>query len=333
MLKKHSKIVIGLFISAIFMYLALRKVDYEQMVQAFKKADYWMILPGLALLFFSHWLRSVRWRFLLNPVSRPPVSTLYSALLIGYMANTFLPAHLGEFLRAIVVGKKHEVSGSAVFGTIVMERIIDVITLFLLLAFTMIVFPFPAWVEKSGYISLFGVLGLFSILLGLKIQRQRTTQMINRITGFVPQKWREKFFITMDSFLNGITPLQRKRDYILVTVLSLIIWACYGIIFQIFFYAFDFVVNYDLPWITAWVLLVITTFAILVPSSPGYVGTYHYLCALALGLFGVPNSPALSFAFVLHGINFIPILFVGLVLFSIEGLDLKKAREKNLSAL
>lgn len=333
MLKKHFKIVIGLVISAFFMYLALRKVDFDQMMQAFQKADYWMILPGLALLFFSHWLRSVRWRILLNPVSHLPIPTLYSALLIGYMANTFLPAHLGEFLRAYVVGKKHEISGSSVFGTIVMERIIDVITLFILLAFTMIVFPFPSWVEKSGYISLLGVLALFFLLLGLKTQRQRTTNMINRVTGFVPEKWRDKFFKAMDAFLSGITPLQHKRDYLIVTVLSVIIWACYGFIFQIFFYAFDFIAHYDLPWIAAWVLLVITTFAILVPSSPGYVGTYHYLCALGLGLFGVPNSPALSFAFVMHGINFIPILFVGLVLFSIEGLDLKKAQEKNLSAL
>ena len=108
-----------------------------------------------------------------------------------------------------------------------------------------------------------------------------------------------------------------------MTMLSIAIWFCYGMAFQMGFYAFDFVRIYALPWMAALVLLVITTISVLVPSSPGYVGTYHYLCQLSLGLFAVPESPALTFAFVLHGINFLPILIVGLILISAEGMSVK----------
>ena len=71
------------------------------------------------------------------------------------------------------------------------------------------------------------------------------------------------------------------------------------------------------------VLLVMTTISILVPSSPGYVGTYHYLCQLALGLFLVPKGPALSYAVIVHGINILPVLVLGLIILSLEGLSIK----------
>ncbi len=67
----------------------------------------------------------------------------------------------------------------------------------------------------------------------------------------------------------------------------------------------------------------ITPIAVLVPSSPGYVGAYHWLCQLSLGFFGVPESDALSFAFAVHGVNFLPILVVGLILVPFTGMNIK----------
>jgi hypothetical protein len=109
-----------------------------------------------------------------------------------------------------------------------------------------------------------------------------------------------------------------------------VIWACYAYIFQLLFHAFGFVADYSLPWSASLVLLVITTFSVLIPSSPGYVGTYHYLCVYTLGLFPtpVPESEALSFAFLAHGINFLPILIVGLFLISAAGMSVKNLQRQ-----
>ena len=133
------------------------------------------------------------------------------------------------------------------------------------------------------------------------------------------------------SFFDGIVGLKNWRHYVITTVLSLLIWAGYGAALQVCLYAFDFVSQYNLPWTAALVTLVITTISIIVPSSPGYVGTYHLLCQLSLGLFAVPKSEGLTFAFVLHGINFIPILIVGLIIASIEGVSLSKKPQKSLA--
>ena len=127
------KLLIGIAISAFFMTLALRKVDGTELVQAFKQANYWYVAPAILVMFLSHYIRALRWQLLIKPISTIPVKSLYSSLLIGYMANTFLPAHLGEFLRAYMVNKKHHIKTSRIFGTIVIERIIDVLTLLLLI--------------------------------------------------------------------------------------------------------------------------------------------------------------------------------------------------------
>lgn len=325
---KDWKLLIGLAIAAFCLFLAFRKVDFAQMWAAFQQMNYWYLLPALAIMFFSHWLRALRWRYFLAPIHKVDLKTLYSSLLIGYMANTFLPAHLGEFIRAYLVGKRYPIPGSSVFATIVIERIIDVFTLLTLMAVTIIVFPFPAWVRQSGYISFAFIFVLLVALWLMKRYRTRATKVLNVILKPLPSHLSHKINELLHSFLDGVVGLKNWRHYIIVGILSLAIWFCYGYIFQIGLHAFNFVELYNTPWMTPLVLLVITTIAILVPSSPGYVGTYHYLCQISLGFFGVPESDALTFAFVIHGINFLPILLVGLVLVTVMGMNLKSIQSE-----
>ncbi|MBN1999630.1 flippase-like domain-containing protein [candidate division KSB1 bacterium] len=325
---KDWRIVFGILLSIFFMYLSFRKVEFGQMFSAFKQASYIYILPSVLIMFFSHWLRALRWQFLLEPIKKIDLPTLYSSLLVGYMANTFLPAHLGEFLRAYMVGKKRPVASGAVFGTIVTERIVDVFTLLVLLALTLVVFPFPDWVKKSGYVSFAGIIVLFMILFLLKRYRDKGTRIVEKVLTIFPKSMAQKVVALLHSFLDGIVPLKRKTHYLITLILSIVIWLCYALIFQLLFYAFDLAAVYQLPWYAALVLLVITTISVLVPSTPGYVGTYHYLCMLSLQMFGVPDNKGLAFAFVAHGINFLPLLIVGLIILSFEKTSLKSMQNE-----
>ncbi len=309
---KNAKLLVGILISILFMYLAFRNVDFFQMGEAFKKANYWYLLPALGLLFFSHWLRAVRWHYLMVPIETVKITPLFSALMIGYMANAFLPAHLGEFLRAYVLGKRCRIPASAVFGTVVVERIIDVLVLILFMGLTFVVFPFPEWVEKSGYITFVFAIGLLLALVLMKKYRDTSLRLFDRILKPLPEKFSAKLNELLHSFLDGVVSLKNWRHYVIMVVLSLMMWICYGAILYVCLHAFSLIAAYNLTWITALVVLVITTISIIVPSSPGYVGTYHYLCQLSLGMFAVSGSEALSFAFVAHGLSFFPILAVGL---------------------
>ena len=318
------KLVIGLLISALFLYLAFHKVDFGEMLQAFKTANYWFLIPAVPIIFLSHFLRALRWRYLLDPIRHLDVGSLFSSLIIGYAANTFMPAHLGEFLRAYVLGKKRQIPMSLVFATIVVERIIDVFSLLFLTLLALFVYPFPDWVINSAYIMLAGSVFLLIGLIFLKKANLSTMRFAGIILTPFPDVFVEKIKLMLEKFSKGILPLMRWHDYITVSMLSLIIWLCYGLVFYLCLNAFDFVDPYNLEWSASLILLVITTIAVVVPSSPGYVGTYHYLCQITLALFGVPAGPALSFAAVVHGLNFLPVLGVGLFLAQHEGMTILK---------
>ncbi|MCX6555163.1 MAG: lysylphosphatidylglycerol synthase transmembrane domain-containing protein [Candidatus Aminicenantes bacterium] len=323
------KIIAGILLSLLFIFLAFRQVDFSQMGRAFADADYWLLVPILAVIFISLLLRAWRWQYLLAPIRQVQLPGLFASLVVGYMANTFLPAHLGEVVRAYHARKKTGIAASAVFATIVVERLLDIFALLMLMGLALAVFPFPGWVQKSGVIMLVLVVVLFALLLLMKKYRRQTMAVSGRLTAFLPDSLSAKVNGLLDQFLNGIVPLKAAGHYPLVGVLSFAIWACYAVTFQLLFHAFDFVNLYHLPWTAALVALVITTISVVVPSSPGYIGSYHFLCQLALGLFAVPKGPALSYAFVLHAVNMFPVFFLGLFILSREKISLRSvAREK-----
>ncbi len=316
------KLWVGLLVGALFLYLAFRKVDFGQMWASLKNANYWYLLPATLIIFISHFLRALRWRYLLDPVKRVNTPSLFSALIIGYGANMIIPAHLGEFLRAYVLAQKRQIAMGSVFATIVTERIVDVFSLVVLMFLAVLFYPFPEWVIKSGFLILAGALTLFFFLIFLKKSPVKTDTFLRFTLKPFPERIGSKMKGSIERFFSGILPLKRRRDYVEVVILSACIWGCYGFVFYFCFQAFDFIETYHLPWYAGLILLVITTISVLVPSSPGYVGAYHYLCQVSLALFAVPESPALSYAVVVHGVNFLPVFALALLFAGFEGLRL-----------
>ncbi len=324
MLKRHLRWMIGIPISLLFIYLAFRKVEIDAMWEALKQADYLYLPPILAVLFLSHYLRALRWRYLLDPLRRVDTRSLFSSLLIGYMANAFTPAHLGEFLRAFFLSRKRSLPMGSVFATIVVERVIDMFSLLALMPAAIFLYPFPDWVTRSGYIMLALTVGMMAFLVLLRVATASTLNLLGFILKPLPNRFTVRLLEAAERFIAGVQPLRRRQDYGAVAGLSVLIWGCYGVVFHLALVAFDFNRLYQLPWSASLILLVITTIAVVVPSSPGYVGTYHYLCQLSLALYQVPAGPALSFAAVAHAVNFVPVLIVGLLLAHFEGIKLSR---------
>jgi uncharacterized protein (TIRG00374 family) len=331
--KNKKKLFIGILISLFFMALAFRKVDFGQMWSSLETANYLYFLPVIAIVFLSHLLRAFRWRYLLDPIRRLDTSSLFSSLIIGYAANVVTPAHLGEVLRSYVLSKKRELPMSAILGTVVIERIIDVFSLLALMVVAIFIHPFPAWVVRSGYIMFAGTMGLLFLLILLKKSRSFTKAFLGLVHKILPERIAHQLNIITERFLWGIVPLKKWHDYITVILFSLAIWFCYGLVFQFSLHAFGFVEAYQLGWQVSLILLVITCVAVVVPSSPGYVGPYHYLCQITLAMFAVPAGPALSYATVVHAVSFLPVLLVGLALANYEGMSLYRSfADKPLTA-
>lgn len=324
------KFIAGVVIGAIFLYLSFRNVNIREMVKALMKANYWYILLSIFILIFSHYLRALRWKLFLAPIKTINSGSLFSALVIGYAANTFVPAHLGEFLRAFVLGKRHNIFASTTFASIVLERIVDVLSLIVVMALVIYIHPFPYWVVQSGLIMLAGSILLFIILISLKVYETKTSRLIHFLLKPLPEKISKKINIVILNFLSGVMPLKSFFHYFYVAFLSVFIWFCYALVYYFCLQAFNLEKIYDLAWYVGLVVLVFTTISIVLPTSPGYVGTYHYLCQISLVMFGVSATEALSYASIAHAITILPVTLVGLIMANYEGVAIyRTATESN----
>ncbi len=328
--KRHLlKLAIGLAIGAGFFYLAVRGIDIEQALAAFAQTDYGLVGLSAVVMMAAHLLRAMRWRFLLAPVKMLGTRSLFSALLIGYAANSFVPAHLGEFLRALVIGKKHGISASAALGSIVVERIVDVVSLITVMALVLIVHPFPDWVTTGGAIMLVGALLLGAMLIACKRYEVRAIAFMRALIKPLPEGIGRRLEALAVNFLGGIVPLKSPSHYAAASVLSIAIWLCYAAVYYICLAAFKLVAAYHLAWYVGLVVLVFTTISVVIPSTPGYVGTFHYLCQVALVLFGVSASEALSYAVIVHIVGVVPVSVAGLACAHYEGVAIYRTGDRD----
>ena len=127
--KKIVLFIAGILISIGCSWLFARKIEWSQLNVAFREAKYIYIMPTIIIIFISHYVRAVRWSTLIAPVKNVTVLNLFSATMIGFMANNVLPARIGEIIRAVIVAKKEKIKMTTSFATVVMERIFDVLTI------------------------------------------------------------------------------------------------------------------------------------------------------------------------------------------------------------
>jgi glycosyltransferase 2 family protein len=147
--KKKILFIAGILISIICSWLFARKIEWAQLSVALKDAEYVYIIPTIILIFVSHYFRAVRWSALFAPIKRVSVLNLFSATMIGFMANSVLPARIGEIIRPVMVAKKEKVKVTASFATVVMERIFDLLSIIVFASLLFFFLPAETLQDKS----------------------------------------------------------------------------------------------------------------------------------------------------------------------------------------
>lgn len=318
------KTAIGIIISALFLFLAFRKVDFTELGAALESANYLYIIPIALLSLVSVSVRSLRWRYLLRPVKEIGPWSLFSATFIGLMANNVLPARLGEFVRAYVIGEREQISKSASFATIVLERILDGFTILFFLVIVLIFygFSFPGWLRNASYFTLFFYLAAILFLVMLKVNTRRAVGIAEFMLRPFPERVRDLGVRVLYAFIEGLAVLHSSRNVLIAGSLSVLVWLPHVLINHLLLASFDI----HLSIFASFLLLVSLAIGVMVPSAPGFVGTIQYVCVLSLALFGVPREQALSFSIIYHASVFIPVTVVGLVFLFVERLSFTDIR-------
>lgn len=317
--------IIGLALSAVCLFLVFRKVNWDALIASLKSLNYMYVAAAIAVFLTTFLVRTLRWQALLNPARELPFKRLFSVLFIGYMANNVLPARLGEFVRAYVLSKKEGVRKSTVLATIFIERIFDGLSLLFILGLFMVLYAthvvplhesFPAWVNQAGLLACVGFMGAFGFVAALEFSPQTGVMLQAMIRRFLPEKAQDRALGVLAAFQGGVSCLRSFKSLMFIFGTSLVVWLIEGTTYFLLGQAFGI----NLAFHAFLVTMVIVNLGAIVPSAPGAVGTFQFLCVAALSLFGISKEVALSYGLVLNIAEYLPVTLLGIGFLAAEGM-------------
>jgi uncharacterized protein (TIRG00374 family) len=316
-LRRWGLLTLGIAISAVFLYLALEGLSLQEVWQDIREAQYWWIVPGIAVYFVAVWARTWRWHYLLRPIKRVKLDKLFPVVVIGYMGNNVYPFRAGEVIRAWVLKRNEDVSISASLATIIVERIFDGLVM---LIFVFVVLPFAPIPPPYDRIVIWMTLLFFGALIAFFILALRpdfTRRLYTAIlTRTIPaQKLQEGTIAIADRFMDGLASLRSPADMLMTLVTSLVIWLTETTKYWFVMHAFDFRVSFFVLMLMTAVVNLATT----LPSSPGYVGTFDEPGIEILKVFGVEENVAGAYTLVLHAALWLPITLLGFYYMARQG--------------
>src|SRR5512141_2297308 len=315
---------LGVLISIVFIWLALRGLRLDEFWGSVKQANYFWLIPGIAVYFVGVWVRAWRWHYLLGPIKKIPTATMFPITTIGYMGNNIYPARAGEVLRAVVLKRKQGVSVSASLATIVVERIFDGVVM---LGFVFVNLPELARLTaNSGFVGniqqvaivgtavFLGALLLFLLAAMFPAVSIRLGGMV--IDRLLPERLRTPAASLLHRFLDGLAALRSPLNILMVFITSIIIWLLETGKYWFVMNAFNFQVSFFALMLMNGIVNLATT----IPSAPGYIGTFDAPGIAVLTAYGVPQATAVGYTLVLHVALWLPITLLGAYFLTREGI-------------
>jgi len=304
-----SKLVLGILLSAILVWLSVRGIRFQDVAEGFRSIRYEYIALAVGGMLVMQVLRSWRWGLILQPLEAVRPWTVFEVTNVGFLAITALPARMGELVRPYLISGKSGIRMTAALGTILVERVMDGAAVLLLAMAALLWTPFPPWLVRSGI--LFGsiMLGLIVLMIVLSLRRESALQAADLFIRRLPERFASPLRRMIHHFIDGFRIVQDVGLLGRVAALSLLIWVVDVAIIYAMFAAFSL----SLSFTAALVLMVVLLIGIAIPTAPGFIGNWHYACILGLGIFGIPRAEALPFAVVYHFVSVLLIVVLGLM--------------------
>ena len=303
-----KKVIAGLVFSALLVYLSVRGIDFQGVAEGFRTIHYGYVPPTLALLFLMQVLRSYRWGLILSPLAKIDQFSLFSVTSAGFLAIVAIPARLGELARPYLITKKSDLKMSSAFGTIIVERVLDSLTVLVIAGSVLFFIPLPPWLVRASVLFLLVTLALLAIMILMILKQEASLRIMTLLIGKLPARYAEGLNRLIRHFLQGFRIMVNPALLASVAGLSLLIWLIDVLAIYLLFLAFGF----QLPVTAAFVLMIILIIGIAIPTAPGFIGNWHYFCILGLSLFDVPRTDALTFAIIYHALSIGIVIILGL---------------------
>lgn len=320
---KRWLIWLGLVISAVFLYLAFREINYTDLWRTLQRIQVGWLVPGLMIYFGGMFVRAWRWQCLLKPLKKVSVGNLFQILMIGYMGNNVFPLRMGEVLRAVVLKRRDDVSISGSLATIVVEKIFDAVVVlgFVLLNLGQLA-RLPGGLSLSqigglatwaAAIFLVGLAVFVAVAMFPKPAQHVLHGIINKI---IPERWRDPVTHIGDRFLEGLMSLRSPKDAVMILLTSILVW----LMETGLYWSVGRALNLELTFGQLLLLNGVVNMVLLIPAAPGGLGTFDAAGRAVLEAYGIPAEPALGYTLILRIAIWVPITLLGTIYFIREGL-------------
>ena len=327
-MNKNLKLTIGILISAAGLWYAFREMNFKDLMENLSHTHMSYVFLSMIIMVISVALRAYRWQLILNPIHVFTFNPLFSSTMIGYFGNGVLPFRLGELLRAYAISQSRYITASAAFGTIILERLFDMIGLVALMIFFAFFTPLMEW---SGNI-LVGLLiltlgGLLFILWLGKSHSKFHDKVVHWKIFEKPS--RKKLLKSIQQVFEGLISIRDTKHTGQLIVLTVVLWILYYMSTALIVIA----TGIELTWFATGIVLIVTTLAIAVPSAPGFVGTYHAAVVYVLvNIFNAGLTESQAFSVLIHAVGFVPLVIIGFVYFLRSSIHFKDVKSKEIIA-
>jgi hypothetical protein len=312
----------GLLVSLVFIYLAFHGIDFGEIRRALARSNFWVLVPALAVLAVAIILRAVRWRILFPPEWRPAIGSVTSALLIGYLFNSILPARAGEAIRVLVLNQRAGTPKFVALGTVVAERAVDVLVLLGLLFMVAPVLPSAHWLPRALALGAVAFVATTALFIAFALFGERPARVMLRPLSLFPGMSRERTDLAAANLVRGFAVFRRAAIAGPAFGLTAVSWVLIALAFWICMAGFHLGLGFS-----AGLLVVVSVnLAMILPSGPAALGVFEAATLVALLAFDVDRSTALSYALVLHALNILPFILAGYIALQAHTLAVRRAR-------
>lgn len=309
----------GVLVSALTLYLAAREVRPTEVWQALTTANPGWLALALGSVAVNTLARALRWRTLLGRRGASiPFSKLLVALILGMTLNLIFPARAGDLSRAYTVGGLGP-GRTFTLGTVALEKLLDLVAFAILFLALVALMPLPDWVDASA-LTLVALALACALLLALLIYRREQARPapeapVARQPGSLRA---HRAFGAWNTFvawsrarlrpaLASLEVLQTRAALTRLALWTAVVWGTGLLTNHLTLLALQIY----LPLSAALLVLVALQIGISIPSVPGRIGVFEYLCVLSLAIFGVARGPGLSYGLLLHFISMLPMILGG----------------------
>ncbi len=318
MKKKSIKYLVGIAVTALALWLSFKNLDWQTLGTSFSQVNkFWVVLATLNVL-VSVFIMGWRWQILLKSKVNSSLWELFRFNIIAQYLNILIPARFGELLKAFLVSRKHKISGSYVLGTVVIEKVAEYFTIVLLGVLAPLMFTFQT--QLKGYT---WAVFLFAALIPLSVsviwKRRKVLQWLARLASIFPERISRRLLNFLEKGIEAFTQLKDLKVSLVIMVITFLVFGSQVVTNLFLFEAYGF----DLSILEALILQMVLIIGMSLPSVPGRIGVFEYTVVLALSMFNVDNSIALSFGLLLHVIAYLPKIILGFIFSTSLNISLK----------